>query len=546
MIKSKNEEALPPDNSLCRRPSIRLWPLKPAEPTSVELPQARPRRVWLMMLATVALLGCVVTGWILLRHYRAKSALAKYEQQLLARGEKLTYAELLSPLPPGENKAFELVGACGSFRTGAVLTLNAPPALKTIAPGKALVITKQTEWVVTPGQGSFRWEQLAEDLKLNSKAREDLRAIVRSPVLRYPLNYRGLNTLLPHLGRVKPGAQHLSASALDNIRNGRIEAAVDDIEAIMLLSRLTADEPILISQLVHIAIVSIALQDCWALLQADALPDDQLARLQKVLDVDLTAGMVESLRGERVMARDAIHMLRSEELNFVDVVKSFSSGFDDGESMGLIENLPYNDEIRGAIRVGVILPMWRFIWSYEDARHSLEEIQAVLQAVEQSRAQRSAGPLKAARDTIEEKKREDAAYKSWSYFVTRLLIGAPAHGPMRAFRCQTHVEMTRAAIGLKRYQLRHRKYPQTLEQLVPEFLAKHPVDWMSGQKLLYRMEGDSFVLWSVGDNGVDDKATPDQSEPYNLLEGPDIVWPQPASEAEVEAHKAEGQSRRRE
>jgi hypothetical protein len=492
-----------------------------------------------MVLASVAVLAGLFAGWIVLRHYRAKSALAKYEQQLLAKGEKLTFYELFPPLPPGENKAFDLLGTCAILRTGAVLMLNLPPTVTRVAPGKLLVITKEKEWTSNSRRGSFRWEQLGADLKLNGKALDDLRAIVRSPVLRYPLNYRGLSTLLPHLGRVKNAAQHLSMSALYNVHEGRIEKAVDDIEAMVLLSRVSADEPILISQWIRIAIVSMAVQNSWEVLQADGLADDQLARLQKILDIDLTSGMVQAGRGERVMARDAIRMLRSDQLKFGDLVEDIASQEDGGEAAADVEKLPYDDEIRGAIRHTVILPMWRFVWSYEDERHTLEEVDRMLEALEQGRRQQSAAPIKAARDTIQRKNREDGAYKSWSYWATRLFFAAPAQGQMRAFHSQVRLEMARTATALKRYQLRHGKYPAALEELVPELLAKHPVDWMNGQKLRYRVEGDSFVLWSVGENGIDDGGKPSEPDAKGGLEGPDMVWPRAASEAEVEAYKAE-------
>jgi hypothetical protein len=492
-----------------------------------------------MVLASAAVVAGLFAGWILLRHYRAKGALAKHEQRLLARGEKLTFYELYPPLPPGENKAFDLIGTCASFRTGAVLILNMPPTVTRVAPGKLLVITKEAEWTSHSRRGSFRWEQLGDDLKLNGKALDDLRAIVRSPVLRYPLTYRGLSTMLPHLAKAKNGAQHLSMSALYNVHEGRIDKAVDDIEAMVLLSRVCADEPILISQLVRMAVVSMAVQTSWELLQADGLADGQLARLQRILEIDLTGGMAQALRGERVMARDAIRMLRSDQLKFNDLVDDLTALEDGGEPAGVVEKLPYDDEIRGAIRYTVILPMWRFVWSYEDERHALEEVERMLEALEQGRTQQSAGPVKAARDTIQRKKREDAAYKSWSYWATRLFFAAPAQGQTRAFHGQVRLEMARTALALKRHQLRHGKYPAALEELVPECLAKHPVDWMNGQKLLYRVEGDSFVLWSVGENGIDDGGRPNEAEPRSGAEGPDIVWPRPASEAEVDAYKAE-------
>jgi hypothetical protein len=473
------------------------------------------------------------TGWLFLARHRAKTALAKYEQHLLAKGEKLTYHELWPALPGGQNKGLELIGLCTGLRTGAVLTLNMPPAARDIAPGKALLITEQPEWISSPRNHRFRWEQLADDLKLNASTLEQIRAMVRNPVLRYPISYRGFNTLLPHLAKVKSGAQHLSASALYNIRAGRIDAAVDDIEAIVLLAEVLADEPILISQLVRVSAATIGLQVCWPLLHSKNVSDEQLARLQKILgDIDLTPGIPHALRGERVMARDMIRMLRSSETSFDDLIDSFAStSGGDGEST---LDLPYNEEVRGAIRALIIVPLWRSVWSYDDERHTLEELQAVLVAAEQSSAQRSTMPLHATRQTLEAKRKETA--QSWSYYVTRMFVTTEGRAPLRAFRFQAHRELTLAAIALKRYHLRHAKYPKTLDELVPDFLARHPIDWMDGQKLRYRLDGDTFALWSVGDNARDDGGAPNQVG-NSFLNGPDIVWPHPASAAEVEEYK---------
>ena len=70
--------------------------------------------------------------------------------------------------------------------------------------------------------------------------------------------------------------------------------------------------------------------------------------------------------------------------------------------------------------------------------------------------------------------------------ATDLFVGAIANGPLRALRFHAQNELTITATALKRYHARHGKYPPNLDELVPEFLATPPVDWMDGQKLRYR------------------------------------------------------------
>jgi tetratricopeptide (TPR) repeat protein len=65
----------------------------------------------------------------------------------------------------------------------------------------------------------------------------------------------------------------------------------------------------------------------------------------------------------------------------------------------------------------------------------------------------------------------------------------------------------RSAVALKRYRLKHGSYPDKLAELVPEFIDEVPLDPMSGGELLYRKDGDGFVVYSVGVNGLDDGGT---------------------------------------
>jgi len=82
---------------------------------------------------------------------------------------------------------------------------------------------------------------------------------------------------------------------------------------------------------------------------------------------------------------------------------------------------------------------------------------------------------------------------------------------------------------------------------VPELLGRPPRDFMDGQTLRYRPRPDgTFLLYSVNDDGSDDggDATPPPSRPGtrnpSLVNGRDLVWPMPATEAEEAEAEAKG------
>ncbi|MEN6449501.1 MAG: hypothetical protein ABFC96_03335 [Thermoguttaceae bacterium] len=60
------------------------------------------------------------------------------------------------------------------------------------------------------------------------------------------------------------------------------------------------------------------------------------------------------------------------------------------------------------------------------------------------------------------------------------------------------------ALGLAAYRYDHKKYPKTLAELAPTYLAKIPADPFTGGELHYKPEAESYTLYSVGPNGKDD------------------------------------------
>ena len=108
--------------------------------------------------------------------------------------------------------------------------------------------------------------------------------------------------------------------------------------------------------------------------------------------------------------------------------------------------------------------------------------------------------------------------------------------------------MTITAIALQRCKLAHGGYPDTLASLVPEFLVAVPPDPVDGRPLRYRRQEDgTFLLYSVGENGMDDGGNPaldgkvkSKNFYWQNHHALDWVWPQPAAAGDFKPVNSKG------
>ena len=70
---------------------------------------------------------------------------------------------------------------------------------------------------------------------------------------------------------------------------------------------------------------------------------------------------------------------------------------------------------------------------------------------------------------------------------------------------QTQNALLTVSLALRAYKLEHGNYPKSLTQIAPEYSEQVPSDPFSVKKpLRYRVEGDKYLLYSVGPDGEDD------------------------------------------
>jgi hypothetical protein len=111
-------------------------------------------------------------------------------------------------------------------------------------------------------------------------------------------------------------------------------------------------------------------------------------------------------------------------------------------------------------------------------------------------------------------------------FVASLLLPAHSRAIWRCATAQTAADQAALACALERYRLAKGQFPENLEALIPQFIARLPNDLITGEPYKYRRTEDGqFMLYSVGWNEKDDGGVPGKTL-YDDKQG-DWVWQYP-------------------
>lgn len=99
---------------------------------------------------------------------------------------------------------------------------------------------------------------------------------------------------------------------------------------------------------------------------------------------------------------------------------------------------------------------------------------------------------------------EDLKAKPWHAIASRLMIGSAEAAFMKTAKAEAIALASRTGLACRLYKSRTGHYPQTLDELVPELLTEVPIDPFTGKPLVYRREGEGFIVYSLGSNEKDD------------------------------------------
>ena len=287
---------------------------------------------------------------------------------------------------------------------------------------------------------------------------------------RFTLNYDvepACNMILKHLSRLQASARLLALSSKVNLGQGKPDEALVDYEAILRLGHASDREPLVISMLVGIACRGIARKPVMAVLD-DSEPSAEALRkvLDSLGDVDDRSPYLAAMRGERCMG--------------ISVLKFVFQNPDERIPMFL------EPKLKGTkVTVSGL---------YTDALHYLELMES-----EVTLSRKPWHQSKADWEKID----HDLQEKATDYPLTTVLGSTLSKTAQIYDRAVAVDGVSQLAVALRLYRLKHGQYPEKLTALVPEVLKKLPTDPFSGKDYEYRREGKGFVVYSIGDDGVD-------------------------------------------
>ena len=397
------------------------------------------------------------------------SANDKRLKAILVSGEPVTARDLdawYEKVDPAENAAVIWLAGIDKLQ---------PPLQK----------TKPAAWsmIKSPARGKrFDPDALKEATEIVSQNKEALALFRRAAMLkksRYPVDLtQSVYSELPHLSPLKEIAQFLRIEALLHAQGNHQGEAVESIKAILGAGGSLAQEPVLMSQLVRIAICSIAVITTERVLNLVPLTEPQLASLQAAFaDMEAPDVAYRALVGERassVTVLNSPHEIKPPPKNSEaeETVGSWEQGFGSPfvRLTGFFQrDLGFYLDAMGAnIAISKLSDPERFI-----SRTNLDAIEL--------RARRG------------------------YYIMSSVLLPALSKTISRDVEHRARARVAQAAMAVERYRLVNLgKMPPTLAALVPKFLSAVPVDPFDGEAIRFSIRPKGYVVYSVGPDGTDD------------------------------------------
>ena len=496
--------------------------------------------VLLLILGAVLGLILFTSLFYAVENYRGKRAWIKCFHTSVARGEKLTLAELAPPIvPDDENCAMQpiwveaitahmgLENARSWYgdrvrafdETNSARPLDLRVELFDVLPmtnnagswqlAQATDLTlwqdyyrqlaQRTNYFPIPAEPQSPAEDVLMALDRHNDIIEQMRAASALPYARFPLDYANGNPaviLLPHLTKLKYSVTYLQLRASAELRSRKSDLALQDIKLMLRLNDLIRDEPILISHLVQIAMFQIEVQVIWEGLAEQRWNDTQLARLDAWLaQADFLRSYTSAMAGEKAFGCQVINYSEQNRRKALDVV---------GLPFRLPGNLGENKTLANCVAVAI--PRGWFdqnkaaVWRFYD-----EHLDRLIETT--NRTYSISNSIRLDNDAS----RLATSPSPYNGFANMLLPALSKAAKKFAF-AQQSLDFTRLAIALERYRLANGYFPETLDALSPTFLAQVPRDVISGKPLKYRRtENGSFILYSVGWNQTDDGGTVSQT-----------------------------------
>jgi hypothetical protein len=444
-----------------------------ASPPSEAPATVSPRRIgakWRVRTILASLLALALVVAAGLWYYRssqvdAGARLAELIAKVRARGEPLTTSELNDYYQPAQNRpdlTTELMAALAicEAQESTPLAANLP----LVGQGPEPPLPPQT------------WSQLEESeqyLSRVSTALATFRDVAeRRGTARFPVDFTpGIATTQPQIQSIRLGSRVILLQFHVDLHCGQTSNAVACLLDQLALADALDQEPILTSQLVRLALVSVAIKNVQQILQCADLSDSEIVQIQQGLrNIEYTACLQRALAGDRAIA---FSMCGDPQLS------------------------PANGTLT---QPGSRQPLTRTPNRTTDAAEILELNLRITTGAEKSLYDAWQAGLGAAADV---EGLTPGAWSGFSYSMAVLLSPAYRQALTAFARSAAKRNCADVALAAELYRHRHGAWPETIPELVPEFLPSAPLDPFTNQLLKLVTRADKLIVYSVGTDSVD-------------------------------------------
>ena len=446
----------------------------------------------------------------LFANWRAEVRWQNYCTAARARGVKLTLAEFAPPeIPDAENFA-ALPMFKAIFLPGAKDPLSLPDAPKGKPNFGAPQKGEPFDWQ--------KWQTYFKDAGFitettDSPPRDMHRALehyapqfqewsewATRPRCRFPLDLKaGFAMPLPHLSMFSSAAKLFSLRLRSHLALSDSRGAYADFREGLQAHRALAEEPTLIAALIQMSALSTLTSAVGDGLKNHAWAEPELHKIE----TDLAAIHVlhdyrHGFSSERAFGNsfyDRLYTLtpwqRALEMSQISV----PSPFDRQAVVALIPKRIYRDN---------------------QLRHNQYLDELIARVSEDETQFDPDHPIPSGPEEAE-------GFDQYYFFLCNHSVTVFTEVAKRFVHLHTQLDQARLALALERWRLARDAYPETLAELVPDFIAAVPLDVYSRQPMIYwRKDGGTFLLYGVGKNRTDDGGKIDPKRSENSQ--PDDVW----------------------
>ena len=400
-------------------------------------------------------------------------ALTRALAGLKAKGVPLTARELAPPCPDEDNaarlwKAYEnmtiIPGRAAAGRKG-----------RTVKVVEAREIVARAWNDFSAGKPLLPADRAAlkDVIAKNSKALELLAEMANKSCFLYRDPARPLaGQPVPDAIQWIATAKLLVFSALFSAEEGDVRGAVDTFLTGLKFTPLAAREGTTIAFLISLATTRLLSQFLGDICRDRTVEEADLVELMAAMDPGPWRGrLAASFRGERVM--------------FVEVGEDFFlTGL--GDLGSVFEGSSFWEKLG----LWIIRPLIK-----KDIRRSLPDFE-FLEAQAQLPYHQSREALKVRTQQLEE--------RPWYAYVSKLMLSDAEATFMKKAQIEAIMLANRAGLACRLYKIKNGRYPESLDELVPDLLDDVPTDPFTGKPMVYRREGESFIVYSLGSNEKDD------------------------------------------